>query len=420
MAVTTLCGAKTATTDEPCRNPVAPGSLECAAGHRLVWAGTRPAPSLPAGPAAFDLEDLVGGTVDLGPPRAPEITDFVPGRTVEQPALAFNSCKAVSASFVEWARRHDLDASLVQLEGSPEYPDAFSPWKEIPRERRLHYVAKIGDLYVDWTARQFCPDAPVPLVTTESGWDKEFEIGGASARQVTFSSWEDVHSWARKHAIDVDVGALEKGNAWSPEGLEPVAAAVERANAVFPGLASRVSKITYGALLGEAAHVSINESPMRPVAGSIALHLHAKDARIREAHERDPKQAAENLYEAVLHEMGHVREYATPWMRHRAGAGLDVAKAMNPEMKRGIIRQAMIDAGYADKRGSVTTRLVALDISRYATTSDAEMHAEVFCLMLRTGGIAAKAPETRARLQTFWESVERQTHGSRSETPNVP
>jgi hypothetical protein len=41
---------------------------------------------------------------------------------------------------------------------------------------RLHYVVRVGSVYVDWTARQFDPQAPVPFVTTSNGWRDEYEV----------------------------------------------------------------------------------------------------------------------------------------------------------------------------------------------------------------------------------------------------
>jgi hypothetical protein len=128
-------------------------------------------------PSGFELEEVLGDIarstgeeVELG-----DLSGFEPEVDVETPALAFDSCKAVSEQFVTWACGRGLQAEMVQLAGSPDFADALPEWWLVPADMRLHYVVRVGSVYVDWTARQFDPEAPVPLVTTSHGWRNEYE-----------------------------------------------------------------------------------------------------------------------------------------------------------------------------------------------------------------------------------------------------
>lgn len=62
-----LCGHQTETTDAPCRNPVAPGSTQCAAGHPVVQARALSSTGPVTPPASVDIEELVelGATAGL-------------------------------------------------------------------------------------------------------------------------------------------------------------------------------------------------------------------------------------------------------------------------------------------------------------------------------------------------------------------
>lgn len=113
---------------------------------------------------------------------------------------AFDKCKYVSASFAADMRARGYDVTWVQVKGMiPERPDAHPSMKDIDQEHWHHYVTRVtlpGPLdgngvptedqvhYVDWTARQFSPEASYPLVTPtqhyERMWSEVYEIDDAA------------------------------------------------------------------------------------------------------------------------------------------------------------------------------------------------------------------------------------------------
>ncbi|MDI6773432.1 MAG: hypothetical protein QME77_12740, partial [bacterium] len=72
------------------------------------------------------------------------------------PRAAFNRCRTLAVRF---ARR--AGGRVFRLVGSPPFNRPFGPWRAIPPQSRIHYVATVehnGCVFVvDWTARQFDP-----------------------------------------------------------------------------------------------------------------------------------------------------------------------------------------------------------------------------------------------------------------------
>lgn len=88
------------------------------------------------------------------------------------PRAAFNRCRALAVRFARLT-----GGRVVRLVGSPAFSRPFGPWRAIPPQFRIHYVAAVEDegclFVVDWAARQFDPAAPVPLIFREleaTGW----------------------------------------------------------------------------------------------------------------------------------------------------------------------------------------------------------------------------------------------------------
>lgn len=78
---------------------------------------------------------------------------------------ASNECKKESAAFMEALADQEVEATVVS-------------GLRIDKRTRMvvagHFAVKIGDDIWDWTARQFDPAAPVPLVTPWSQWQREW------------------------------------------------------------------------------------------------------------------------------------------------------------------------------------------------------------------------------------------------------
>ena len=85
-------------------------------------------------------------------------------------AVGFDQCYGAACSV---AKEHK--GKVVQLAGSPDYPNADERWKDIPPKHRQHYVAKVGSSYVDVAHGQFDPSTPV-RISDSHGWTKEYEV----------------------------------------------------------------------------------------------------------------------------------------------------------------------------------------------------------------------------------------------------
>lgn len=83
------------------------------------------------------------------------------------PEGANGMCHYVSAAFADLALSEGMtNVDLVVVEGLREpMPNGSHPietiWNEV-----WHVVARVGNTYVDWTARQFDRDANVPTMTS--------------------------------------------------------------------------------------------------------------------------------------------------------------------------------------------------------------------------------------------------------------
>ena len=82
------------------------------------------------------------------------------------PDDAYANCLAVSARFAQWLRDRGVAAGLLHLTGLDGGPagGAAGRWPRCDPEGFEHWTTLVGDLSVDWTARQFDPDADAPSV----------------------------------------------------------------------------------------------------------------------------------------------------------------------------------------------------------------------------------------------------------------
>lgn len=110
----------------------------------------------------------------------PDTDRYVPTaviRRMQNPAAAFDNCKAISAQVTAAAIADGRDARWVQLAWAPHYPDACTAWDDIEPSFRLHYLTVVdGGLYVDYTMRQFDPEASVPAVFATHEWREEYDV----------------------------------------------------------------------------------------------------------------------------------------------------------------------------------------------------------------------------------------------------
>lgn len=88
-----------------------------------------------------------------------------------------NNCGDVSKAFVTLLDANGIRAELGQLIGIPDFVRPLRDaeyWDEGAKE--CHIVAKVGDRYLDWTRRQYQPDAQFPYVASREeleaeGWE---------------------------------------------------------------------------------------------------------------------------------------------------------------------------------------------------------------------------------------------------------
>ncbi len=93
------------------------------------------------------------------------------------PSKAFDACKLTSANFTRLLINDGMDAKWVQLSGAPEGLEPIGKWADIDRIHWIHYVTKVGGLYIDWTASQFGDDDSVPSLSVRgSGWNREHDV----------------------------------------------------------------------------------------------------------------------------------------------------------------------------------------------------------------------------------------------------
>jgi hypothetical protein len=78
---------------------------------------------------------------------------------------AYDKCKLVSLELAAFLRKRGIKAHMLHIQiPNSVYPNACSQWLEKPLEEWSHYVVRIGTRTFDATARQFDPQADVPLV----------------------------------------------------------------------------------------------------------------------------------------------------------------------------------------------------------------------------------------------------------------
>lgn len=99
------------------------------------------------------------------------------------PGEAYANCLAVSAQFAQWLRDRGVAAGLLHLKGMRDasLDGAAGRWPHCDPGAFEHWTTLVGDHSVDFTARQFAPDAQAPAVV---------------AVDTLGERWETVETWA--------------------------------------------------------------------------------------------------------------------------------------------------------------------------------------------------------------------------------
>lgn len=96
------------------------------------------------------------------------------------PDEGFDACKQTSAQFTQFAIEYGLNARWINLCGGPSDLRPQGSWVDMPRQHWIHYVTKVGKVYVDWTASQFGDSSSSPSLSIDStGWDREYDVTDA-------------------------------------------------------------------------------------------------------------------------------------------------------------------------------------------------------------------------------------------------
>jgi hypothetical protein len=102
---------------------------------------------------------------------------------------SFDQCKHTSAEYTSFLRQQGLAAEWVQTYGViDDHPAAHPKWHTLDRKRWSHYITRVRNtdgthVYVDWTARQFDPEAAYPVIADDSysdGWLAEYPLTDAA------------------------------------------------------------------------------------------------------------------------------------------------------------------------------------------------------------------------------------------------
>ena len=99
---------------------------------------------------------------------APPLREFArtaPARACFEPAGAYANCLALSALCVEWLRSQGVGCGMLRHTGSVcRFPQGAGRWPFVDERTIRHWTVHAGAWSVDWTARQFRPDADLPEV----------------------------------------------------------------------------------------------------------------------------------------------------------------------------------------------------------------------------------------------------------------
>jgi hypothetical protein len=86
--------------------------------------------------------------------------------TCSTPDGAYANCYAVSVRFARFLREHHVACLLLVLTGPvADMTAAAGRWPYLNPSTASHWVVQVGDVIIDWTARQFDPAAELPYLS---------------------------------------------------------------------------------------------------------------------------------------------------------------------------------------------------------------------------------------------------------------
>jgi hypothetical protein len=97
------------------------------------------------------LEDLIGV--------------FAEDRRVwQEPEKARNQCTEASNEFIKYLRCHGIEAQLIEIDPGREFPELYPEAKPMAEGDPVHHVVKVGGYIIDWTIKQYNPQAEYPTI----------------------------------------------------------------------------------------------------------------------------------------------------------------------------------------------------------------------------------------------------------------
>lgn len=125
-------------------------------------------------------------------------------RSCADTAGAYANCLAVSVECAEWLRARGVECGLLRLAGSREpFPEGSGRWPYFDPLAIRHWTVRAGEWSVDWSARQFRPQA---------GWPDVRHVDSLGAR------WHEIEDWACPRCPELVAHPLHR--AFSPGDLE--------------------------------------------------------------------------------------------------------------------------------------------------------------------------------------------------------
>ena len=85
------------------------------------------------------------------------------------------NCAMVSETFIKWAKQKGLTAKFRTCANAIDPTWAKNAGVRAKSEEDAHTVAQIGDMIVDFTAKQFDKNMPCPRIITVKQFDSEWE-----------------------------------------------------------------------------------------------------------------------------------------------------------------------------------------------------------------------------------------------------
>ena len=85
------------------------------------------------------------------------------------PEYVYDRCHIESDRFIDLLRRHHRKIKVERI-----YGFKFGEWMGQPVITQAHVAVRYKGIVLDWTARQFDPQAPVPRITTVAEFHQEW------------------------------------------------------------------------------------------------------------------------------------------------------------------------------------------------------------------------------------------------------